>query len=234
MRGGRIVPRRRYRRPISESGSSSWPTATSKDAASSGGRNSETNAAHPGTSLTDAVGLWATPVTSDQKGAREFDGKRAVGLNTEVALWATPTASVPNDGESPETFERRRLKLAEKHQNGNGVGTPLAIQAKMWASPSATDWKGSSRPEQRRRQLSTAEHWPTPTTAPEADNRGSNAVHVPKSLGEAASLCRGHLDPATSTDGAASSRSTAVLRPRLNPTFVLWMMGLPRRWLDVE
>ncbi len=61
--------------------------------------------------------------------------------------WSTPAASMPNDGEEPETWLARQAKLKEKGYNGNGAGMPLAIQAKittkMWTTPTATDHKAS-------------------------------------------------------------------------------------------
>lgn len=49
---------------------------------------------HPGTSLTDAMRQWPTPIVSDDKrGDRERDGQRGIGL-TQVAResqWPTPT-----------------------------------------------------------------------------------------------------------------------------------------------
>lgn len=57
-------------------------------------------------------------------------------------LWARPSAGNFNDSETPESFHARRLKTQERHQNGNGFGTSLAIQAKetagrLWMRPRA-------------------------------------------------------------------------------------------------
>lgn len=56
-------------------------------------------------------------------------------------LWPTPAASLPQDGETPETFLARRESLREKGINGNGCGTPLSIEAQLWATPTARDGK---------------------------------------------------------------------------------------------
>lgn len=54
-------------------------------------------------------------------------------------LWPTPAASLPQDGETPRTFLARRESLRAKGINGNGCGTPLAIEAQLWATPQAVD-----------------------------------------------------------------------------------------------
>lgn len=83
---------------------------------------------------------------------------------TASSFWPTPAAGLPNDGEEPETLEARRLLLKAKHQNGNGVGTPLAIAAKRWPTPVARDFKGQDMPN----RVGTASlgdlaaRWPTP------------------------------------------------------------------------
>jgi hypothetical protein len=49
-----------------------------------------------------------------------------------------------NDGEGAETFLARRAKLKATGINGNGMGTPLAVAATMWPTPSAiSDPKGA-------------------------------------------------------------------------------------------
>tara|TARA_R100000963_G_C4577637_1_gene59978 strand:+ start:159 stop:536 length:378 start_codon:yes stop_codon:yes gene_type:complete len=49
-------------------------------------------------------------------------------------LWPTPSASVANDGETPQTWQARADKLKEKGINGNGAGTPLTVEAMRWSS----------------------------------------------------------------------------------------------------
>lgn len=44
-----------------------------------------------------------------------------------------------NDGEPVETFVARRDRERAKHQNGNGMGTPLAMAAQMWPTPTGQD-----------------------------------------------------------------------------------------------
>tara|TARA_R110002110_G_scaffold69439_9_gene187209 strand:- start:526 stop:1089 length:564 start_codon:yes stop_codon:yes gene_type:complete len=107
-----------------ESGCSSWPTPTAGDAKGAGSRNAPNSKAHKGVSLTDAV------QTGDSLGR----------------MWPTPSASVANDGETPETWQARADKLKEKGINGNGAGTPLTVEAMKWSTPTARDWKDGSNP----------------------------------------------------------------------------------------
>ena len=59
-----------------------------------------------------------------------------------MRLWPTPDAQAINDGEEPETFLDRREREKAKGQNGNGMGTPLAMAAKLWPTPEASDGTG--------------------------------------------------------------------------------------------
>jgi hypothetical protein len=118
-----------------------------------------------------------------------------------------------------------------------------------------------------------AQNWPTPDTAPEAPNSGSNKKSGPPGLGNAAALwatprateykdagplgskshahrlarhyldaqsiafdpMSGPPDPATALPGPASLPSAPTSpRPRLDPRFVVWLMGLPEGWLDLD
>ncbi len=54
-------------------------------------------------------------------------------------LFATPDASLSNDGEDPETWEARRAAAQQRLGNGNGFGTPLAMQVQMLPTPQARE-----------------------------------------------------------------------------------------------
>jgi len=84
---------------------------------------------------------WAHPTG-------ESDGSASAG-------WPTPTAH-PFD-QPPEVFDRRREILRARGINGNGAGLILAVEVRRaWPTPAASDHKGSSKPGQRRGQLSEA------------------------------------------------------------------------------
>jgi len=85
--------------------------------------------------------LWPTPIASDASGGpRKPDGKRGLNLKD---MWPTPDASVSNDGEDLQQWEQRRETLKAKGVNGNGCGTPLAVAARLWPTPTAGDAKSS-------------------------------------------------------------------------------------------
>ena len=85
---------------------------------------------------------------------RKPDGGKAqmdLGHAIKMELSPTPSAGNFNDGETLESWEKRRQKNKAKGINGNGHGTPLAIQAKLSAAPSARDWKnGKASPTAER------------------------------------------------------------------------------------
>lgn len=120
---------------------------------------------HDGDSLTDAIRDWQTPAT-DSFRSRSGDRRDEMGLDRQARLWATPSAIIANDGETIHSWKARQKRNLAKHVNGNGMGTPLTIQAIS------------------------------------------------------------HQAQATPPHGSESSPSAPTSRRRLNPKFVLWLMGL--------
>jgi hypothetical protein len=59
--------------------------------------------------------------------------------------WPTPNAQVSQDGESPETWLKRKEAMKAKGYNGNGCGTPLtiAVQLHGQAAPASSSSLGS-------------------------------------------------------------------------------------------
>lgn len=205
MQSGRVCRRRRWVPPMAANGSGYWPTATAADSRASGATYEPTDTHHAGTTLTDKA----------------------------VRQWPTPTASNPNEGEPIETWMARRARLQEKHGNGNGVGMPLGIAARLWHTPTAAEgWSGPGIHTQRgqasnlRTQVSL---WATPTAR---DAKGPFGRHTRGGQDLPSQAVKdfptGHRSPTTSTDGSTSS-----IEPRyLNPLFVEWLMGWPLGWTD--
>lgn len=86
---------------------------------------------------------WPTVTAgSAEKGpdrCRRDTGSPNSDLPTFLANWPTPDANVINDGEEPETFRARQELQKAKGINGNGMGTPLAMAAKIWSTPRSSD-----------------------------------------------------------------------------------------------
>ena len=157
---------------------------------------------HSGTTLTDAIRMWPTVRTSDTNGAGEH-GQGGMDLRTRAAMWPTPDAFVSNDGEQPETFEARRAKVKESAQNGNGMGTPLAMACKMWSTPTAQDASN--------------------TVGPSQFDRNSQPLNTQASL----------LDPTTAKAGSGTSPSAHGTLPVLNPRFVEALQGFETGWTEI-
>jgi hypothetical protein len=193
--------------------------------------------------VTEAKGLWPTPQSNVVYPKNGLEPKvrcpsdPQVGL-ADVAMWSTPTASLHNDGESPETFRARQAKLKESHRNGNGAGTPLAIQAKesaLWPTPAVSDATGGKtvpagttpggmRPDGSKAQvgLRTTALWSTPR-ASDGEKGGPN-----QKFGAG-----GQPLPAQAHGAMPSGSPELTEKPGgLNPEFVCWLMGFPAGWLD--
>jgi len=114
---------------------------------------------------------WPTVQASEEKANRYRDGSAKgaqIWLTTAVvkdaASWPTPNAQVSQDGESPETWLKRKEAMKAKGYNGNGCGTPLtiAVQLHGQADPASSNTSGSRQ-----------ELWPTPEASQGGRQSGS-------------------------------------------------------------
>jgi len=99
-----------------------WPTATTKDANSSGTRKN-------GVTLTDVSvrqRLWTTPTVDDARGRTTKYAQGGPALSVQTALWATPTNADTLGGHLSRGGNRSQELL-------------LRGQASNWASPIARD-----------------------------------------------------------------------------------------------
>jgi len=101
----------------------SWPTPVARDH-KTGGMDGQLSTVAP-------MSAWSTPIASNANGAREYDGKRGVGLNSEVktASWNTPAAH--EAGGTPDQFMARKAKAKAKGANLGVSLTSLSMQAQL-------------------------------------------------------------------------------------------------------
>jgi hypothetical protein len=137
---------------------------------------------------------------------------------------------MPNDLEEPTTWLARADEVKAKGINGNGAGMPLAIAAKVWATPNAHDGRrpGADLHSTQGANLSRdAAMWGTPSVADVTGGHRtrSGARSDELLLNGQAEAWPGPLDPPTATAGSDGS-SRAVL----NPSFVEALMGFPPSW----
>lgn len=206
---------------ISVSVCSSWPTTTTRDEASSGSAGYSTDSGrHSGTTLTDAIRDWPTPNVPN--GGRSTDhaerqgntlyhnGKKVQeGLESTSRDWQTPNAGL---------FNSRKQVGAEDRQD------LLGGQVEKWKTPhgmAGIDHTGKA-----------GERWPSPMAR---DHKGGGVMTERKDGKSRMDMLDWRAEafsrPVLSTlDGSELSPTTRTLRPRLNPAFAAWLMGIPWFW----
>jgi hypothetical protein len=228
-------------RPILESGSLLWPTATVQD--HKHGTNSPAQMArhkgnlvveslnwptarredgescgnHPGAtdSLTGATRNWTTPTATERSG----QGERNKALTLDVKNWLTPHGMHGTD-----------------HTGKTGRGGEFAKQATQWPTPQAHDQTGargknnflSDHHHKPHDLVMATDQWQTPATDSFRSRGGDRKDEM--GLDQQA---RSHQAPQTN-DGPTSSEKDPTSRRRLNPRFVSWLMGFPPDWTEVE
>jgi hypothetical protein len=191
-------------RLTSGSGSSSWPTISVNESKNSVGKSQE--------------------------------HRNSIPLGTMAAMqsWPTPNAQVSQDGESPETWLKRKEAMKAKGYNGNGCGTPLtiAVQLHGQAAPASSSSLGS------RRGLS----WATPAARDTQGQRGAAANArkgnpldtLPNQMAQWGTLtARDHKSGRGNEDRQYKELTPMVERQqsgKLNPRWVETLMGLPIGW----
>lgn len=170
--------------------------------------------------------IWQTPGT-DSFRSRGGDRIEEMGLDQQARFWPTPTPW--QQGETPESFNRRREELREKGYNGNGMGMPLDQMASTWPTTSAGDWKsgqsigeyGNARPLNE----VTLEWNPSLPAPPMRDGLTFYSrvrILLP--------LCRQLRMRLPSPYRKARS----IFRRKLNPDFADWLMGWLPGWSSVD
>lgn len=91
---------------------------------------------HIGGSASSSLLKTPTAQLAINGGSQHPEKRKAGGHGPTLAdevehLLPTPAAMNPNDGESLESWEARRVRTKARVGNGNGFGTPLAIAVQM-------------------------------------------------------------------------------------------------------
>lgn len=142
---------------------------------------------------------WSTPTAHDgRRPGADLHSTQDRNLSREAANWPTPSVMLTGERTSPEAFARRQAKLKEKHagRTGNGAGPDLAMVAKTWSMPKASDGeKGGPGMRGSKGDIplpAQAVSWPTPNmadhkTSQDYPHKGGNptlvmaAAHFPSS-----------------------------------------------------
>ena len=156
MRSGVVSPQPMWEPPISANAFSFWPSTRAEDAESCGNHPATS---HSGDSLTGVIKTWKTP-----HGFSAGNGPDGNEFSTQVRNWATPSASMPNDGESPESWQARISELKSRGINGNGAGVPLGLEARLWQTPASDSFRsrGGDRVDEMGLDQQARMFWPTP------------------------------------------------------------------------
>jgi len=219
--------RRKSARRTRESGYSSsrlWTSPLAHDTNPRGAGQRPSSKAGNACLARDATN-WPTPNVPtrgpEQRASKDNRGSGGIDLQTTARNW--PTA---------------RAEDAESCGNHPGATDSLTGAAKNWRTPNSRDWKGESAKSWQDRE--TAD--PTPTLCDQValwqtpPAGGGGAVSRSKDrmsekliagqASETTSHCSRQVQ-AASSNGAKSSSDVPASRPRLNPDFVSWLMGMP-------
>lgn len=248
MRSGRLYERPRLALPTEGSGGSAWPTAQVRDEKGPGPKHTK-----GGRDLSTDAREWQIP--SDPS----FKYRRQVGrteraeelLPLQAENWPTPAAmdgekcsnprrpgdrTLPDEAkgwQTPTTTDSVGRDYTYPSGDKTNPFPTLVGQAKDWQTPSVADTEGSRerRGGKRSGELllngQAKDMWITPRTV---NARGSKRMREQGSNESVESQAQDFPysppAPATETPGERSSPSPR----RLNPLFVCWLMGWPRRW----
>jgi hypothetical protein len=118
--------------------------------------------AHP--TLVSVSSVLPTPRASDgEKGGPNQRGSKGDLTMSSVVqmLLPTPAAMNPNDGESLDTWEARRVRVKLTAKNGNGFGTPLAIAVQLLPTPVAQEGVKATARQGSEQKSQTGQVWLT-------------------------------------------------------------------------
>jgi hypothetical protein len=178
-------------------------------------------------------GSWPTSRAEDSESCGNH-GAASDALNKTAESWPTPKAQ--EDNSSPEAALVRKARAREKYeagQYGANSGPPsmnaLRRLVEKWASPTASDQNGIGLHGDGAPDLRTmASAWATPVASDDG-LKVTEHSHQSGLIGQALAFSRPDL---VLPSGNGSSTHRLGSRPRLNPAFTAWLMGLPWWWTN--
>lgn len=140
---------------------------------------------------------------------------------SEIPRLPTPAVNDMGAAYTPETWDEWTEKMKAKHNNGNGHGKSLNVEAqRLLPTPTAGDAKGARN--------STADRRSEPPTG----------VHAGDTLGDISHGARwGEYEPAIRRWEALTrpapepTKPNAKGNPKLSDEFDEWLMGYPAGWI---
>ena len=175
--------------------------------------------------LSEMIGQWPTPTSTERSGTNPKTGK-GEGLSKTVKLLPTPNSRDYKD--TLNSKPNRQIHLVD------------AIR-QQWPTPKSRDWKGGmgTDPDRQLHDLDKiVKLFPTPT--------GDDANNVTRASGAFQSLSREVVMPfatpsssdSVGSHGGGQGRSlrtdTHGQGGSLSPDWVSWLMGLPVGWTSLE
>lgn len=166
---------------------------------------------------------WATELRRDFS-ARQKLARRIGGSGCSSLAWPTATSG---DAKASGAHGYQTSK-----RNAGVTLTDAIERGVMWLTPSASeDAAGVSDAMQPMLTHQAEQHWQTLATDSFRSRGGERKDEM--GLDQQARTFPSSLpDPEPAASGSGSSASGPTSRPRLNPAFVEWLMGLPTGFTD--
>lgn len=180
---------------------------------------------HHGTSLVDATRLWRTPDVPHDGGVRTHTTSAGHGHQLTIAeqaeqQWPTPAARDYKGTNGPDHLD---AGTGKKHlaQLQNFVEYLFSPQA-----PAITPAGNACSPSAPSLPL----RWPTPDTQAANDGETPETWHTRSTRLQAKQYNGNGQGRKLTVTSVEHSRTSALAKPKLNPQFVEWLMGLPIGW----
>ena len=158
--------------------------------------------------LSEMIGNWPTPTSTERSGTNPNTGK-GEDLSKTAKMWPTPRGEGTRVIENPEAARARMDQLKAEGRQTGGIRN-LAAEARMFPTPRAG--KTTDEDEESWLARHAAGKVATPPLA-----LAARMLPTPSSGGES-----GGDDLVTAVDGS------------LSPDWVSWLMGLPVGWTSLE